>query len=208
MYVPSHFKVTDVAAMHRHIRRNPFAVVAGNVDGEIHLAYVPMVLDEAPAPLGGVRFHLARANPLAKMDEAASLKLSWLGAHAYISPDWYESNAQVPTWNYIAVEATGRAQLLDGDGLHRQIDELAAQEEAALLPKPPWTSANVEARDLEKMLAAIVGFRLPFESLEGKAKLSQNKSAADVAGVITGLQERGDGASVAVAALVQQFFNR
>lgn len=208
MYVPSHFRVSDPAAIHRHIRRNPFATIAGTVGGEVHLAYVPVVLDETPAPWGAARFHLARANPLATLNAAAPLKFSWLGAHAYISPDWYESNAQVPTWNYVAVEATGRAHNLDAAELRRQIDELAAQEEAALLPKPPWTTAKVGAGDVDKMLAAIVGFRVVFETLEGKAKLSQNKSAADVAGVITGLQERGDGASVAVAALVQQHTKR
>jgi transcriptional regulator len=200
--------MSDPAAMHRHIRRNSFAIVAGAIAGDIHIAYVPVVLDETPAPFGAVRFHLARANPLAKMDEGAKLKLSWLGAHAYISPDWYESNAQVPTWNYIAVEATGRAAHLSADELRAQIDELAAQEESALLPKPPWTTGAVAPRDVDKMLAAIVGYRVVFETLEGKAKLSQNKSAADVAGVITGLQERGDGPSVAVAALVQQYSKR
>jgi transcriptional regulator len=208
MYVPSHFSMSDVPAMHRHIRRNAFATVAGAIGGEVHLAYIPVVLDEAPAPLGGVRFHLARANPLAKMDDGAALKLSWLGAHAYVSPDWYESNAQVPTWNYVAVEATGRVRRLDASELRGQIEELAGQEEAALLPKPPWTTQAVDAGQVEKMLSAIVGFQLAFDTLEGKAKLSQNKTAIDVAGVITGLQERGDGASIAVAALVQQFAKR
>jgi transcriptional regulator len=204
MYVPSDFKMTDTAAIRRHIKRNPFAVMAGAISGEVHIAYVPVVLDERPEPFGGARFHLARANPLAKIDEGTTLKLSWLGAHAYVSPDWYESNAQVPTWNYVAVEATGRAGRLSGDELRAQIEELAAQEESALLPKPPWTVGKVEPAQVGKMLAAIAGFRVVFETLEGKAKLSQNKSAADSAGVITGLQERGDGASMAVAALMQR----
>lgn len=208
MYVPSHYRISDVAAIRRQIRRNPFAILAGLVDGDIHLAYVPLVLDDAPEPFGAARFHLARVNPLAKIADGAALKLSWLGAHAYISPDWYEEKAQVPTWNYIAAEATGRAERMDADALRTQIDELAAQEEAALLPKPPWTTANVGPGDIDKMLAAIVGFRVVFETLEGKAKLSQNKSAADLAGVVTGLQERGDGPSVAVAALVQQHIKR
>ena len=110
----------------------------------------------------------------------------------------------MPTWNYVAVEATGRARRLDAGALRTQIEQLAAQEEAALLPKPPWTIGKVDAGQADKMLNAIVGFHLVFETLEGKAKLSQNKSEADIAGVITGLQERGDGASMAVAALMQQ----
>jgi transcriptional regulator len=208
MYIPSHFPMADISAVQRHVRRNPFATIAGMCGGELHFAYVPVVLDVVPAPLGGVRFHLARANPLAKMEDGAALKLSWLGAHAYISPDWYGSNAQVPTWNYVAVEGTGRVRRLDATELRRQIEELSAQEEAALLPKAPWTIAKMEPRQVDKMLTAIAGFQLAFATLEGQAKLSQNKSAADAAGVIGGLQKRGDGASMAVAALMQQLPQR
>lgn len=204
MYTPSFFKMTDVAAIRRHIRRNVFATVAGTVEGDVHFGYVPVVLDDAPEPFGGARFHLARANPLAKLDDGAALKFAWMGAHAYVSPDWYQSNAQVPTWNYVAVEATGRVRHLDQAELRAQIDQLAAQEESALLPKTPWTTGKVEPDYVEKMLAAIVGFHVVFDTLEGKAKLSQNKNAEDAAGVINGLQERGDGASMAVAALMQQ----
>ena len=204
MYVPSYFRMTDVAAIRRHIRRNVFATVAGTLDGEVHFAYVPVVLDDAPEPWGGARFHLARANPLADLDDGLQLTFSWLGAHAYVSPDWYETRAQVPTWNYVAAEATGRVRRLTADELRVQIDELSAQQEAALLPKPPWTTAKVDGEMLEKLLSAIAGFQVVFDTLEGKAKLSQNKSAEDAAGAINGLQERGDGASMALAALMQQ----
>lgn len=204
MYVPSFFRMTELAAIRRHIRRNAFATVAGTLDGAVHFAYVPVVLDDAPEPFGGVRFHLARANPLAALDDGAKLTFSWMGAHAYVSPDWYQSNAQVPTWNYVAVEATGRVRSLGAAELRAQVEQLAAQEESALLPKPPWTTAKVEPDYVDKMLSAIVGFHVVFDTLEGKAKLSQNKDEADAAGVINGLQERGDGASMAVAALMQQ----
>jgi transcriptional regulator len=161
------------------------------------------VLDAAPAPLGGIRFHLARANPLANMEDGASLKLSVMGAHAYVSPDWYASDGLVPTWNYVAVEGTGRVRRLSSAGLKRLLSDLSAQEERALAPKVPWTMARVPAGRLEELLTAIVGFELVFDALEGKTKLSQNRVLADREGAIGGLERRGDAASVATAALMR-----
>ncbi|HMI96020.1 MAG TPA: FMN-binding negative transcriptional regulator [Micropepsaceae bacterium] len=199
MYVPAHFALSDVAALHAFMRSNVFAVFAGNVAGRIQFAYAPLVLDPEPAPLGGVRFHLARANPLADIEEGAELKLSIMGPHAYVSPDWYATPGQVPTWNYIAVEGLGRVRRLSDDGLKQLLFDLAAQEESALAPKPAWTTARVPPERLNVLLNAIVGFRLPFEMLEGKMKLSQNRNPEDRKAAIEGLTMRGDSASVAVA---------
>src|SRR5688500_3571318 len=101
MYVPAHFAWTDIAALHEFLRHNVFATFAGIVCSEVHFAYVPIVLDTEPAPLGAVKFHFARANPLAQLEDGADLQFSVLGAHSYISPNWYESEGQVPTWNYL-----------------------------------------------------------------------------------------------------------
>ena len=199
MYVPAHFALADAAALHDFMRNNSFAVLAGQTAGSIQFAYAPLVFDPAPAPFGGVRFHLARANPLAKIEEGSELKLSIMGPHAYISPDWYATPGQVPTWNYVAVEGLGRVHRLSDEGLKQLLVELAAQEESALAPKPAWTTARVPAKQLDALLNAIVGFQLPFEMLEGKVKLSQNRTFADREGAIEGLTMRGDSASIAVA---------
>jgi transcriptional regulator len=199
MYVPAHFALSDVAAVHEFLRTNVFATIAGQVDGAIQFAYAPLVLDAEPAPLGGVRFHLARANPLAQIQDGAELKFSVMGTHAYVSPDWYASPGLVPTWNYTAVEGAGRVRRLSGAGLRRLLSDLSAQEERALAPKPPWTMARVLPERLEELLTAIVGFELVFDSLEGKAKLSQNRTLADRQGAIDELERRGDEASRAVA---------
>src|ERR1700742_3339716 len=100
MYRPNAFVVDDVAALQAFIRAQPFATLAAVVDGAVQLASAPGVLGAD----GAARFHLARANPVARLAHGAAVRLSFLGAHAYVSPDWYESEGLVPTWNYQAVE--------------------------------------------------------------------------------------------------------
>src|SRR5262245_17536160 len=100
MYNPPHFAISDTAWAHDFIRHNAFATLAAVIDGAVHFAYAPLVLDEEPAPLGSVYFHLARSNPIAGLANGTVVKLSVMGPHAYVSPDWYETPNQVPTWNY------------------------------------------------------------------------------------------------------------
>jgi transcriptional regulator len=208
MYVPAHFAFADTAAIHAFMRLHVFAVIAGETSGRLEFAYAPVVSDPEPAPLGRLRFHLARANPLAEIAEGARIKFSILGPHAYVSPDWYATPGLVPTWNYIAVEGTGRVRRLPESGLRRLLSDLAAQEENALAPKQPWRMARVPPEQLDAMLGAIVGFELPLESLEGKAKLSQNRARQDAEGAIAGLEQRGDAASNAVAAEMRKLYRR
>jgi transcriptional regulator len=208
MYVPAHFAFPDTAAIHAFMRLHVFAVIVGEVAGRMEFAYAPVVLDAEPAPLGRLRFHLARANPLAEIAEGAGIKFSILGPHAYVSPDWYATPGLVPTWNYIAVEGMGRVRRLSESGLRRSLSDLAAQEENALAPKQPWRIARVPPEQLDAMLDAIVGFELPLDSLEGKAKLSQNRARQDAEGAIAGLERRGDAASNAVAVEMRKLYPR
>jgi transcriptional regulator len=204
MYVPDHFAISDVATVHAFLRDNVFATIAGTLGGSIVFAYAPTVFDSRLGSLGGLRFHVARANPLSEIRDSDTLKISVMGAHAYVSPDWYETEGLVPTWNYRAIEGTGPARRLGDLELRRLLAELTAQEESALAPKAPWKMGRVPLERLDALLKAIVGFELTFETLEGKAKLSQNRAEADVLGVIRGLESRGDAASMAVAAVMRK----
>jgi transcriptional regulator len=199
MYVPDHFALSDVTEVHAFLRSNVFATIAGEIGGSISFAYAPIVLDTRPEPLGGIRFHLARANPMAAIADGSRLRVSVMGAHAYVSPDWYASDGLVPTWNYVAVEGMGHVRRLSDAGLKRLLSDLTVQEESLLNPKPPWTLARVPPERLDLMLTAIAGFELVFETLEGKAKLSQNREPSDREGAMKGLEQRGDAASLAVA---------
>lgn len=205
MYIPAHFAMSDATAVHKFLRTHVFAIIAGQIDGTINFAYAPIVLDTNLGPLGAVRFHLARANPLAGIDDGTPLTLSVMGPHAYVSPDWYASEGLVPTWNYVAAEGAGHVRRLAVAELKRFLADLAAQEESILAPKAPWTMDRVPPVRLDGLLHAIVGFELVFETLEGKAKLSQNRADSDVAGAINGLQGRGDAASLAVAAAMRTY---
>jgi transcriptional regulator len=203
MYRPSAFAVDDISVLHDVIRKRVFATLASVVDGRVALAYAPLILDADSGAFGGVRFHLAIGNPLAKLETGARVVISVMTSDAYISPDWYEHPVSVPTWNYIAVEGDGVVQRLSREALCQQVIDVSAQEEAKLLPKPPWVLDKLPPQKTEALLNGIVGFALPFDCLLGKFKLSQNKSPQDIAGVIAGLEARGDAASLAMAKAVR-----
>lgn len=208
MYRPLQYAVDEPAVLHEFIAAHPFATIAVFIEGWVQFAYAPVVLDRSAGPLGGVRFHLARANPLARATDGTGICVSFRGPDAYISPDWYRSPAMVPTWNYIAVEARGVAQVLDQDGLRSLLDDLSAQEEARLAPKQPWTLNKVPEERRRSLMNAITGFSMLFETLRGKFKLSQEKSRSDRDGAVAGLETRGDAASLAIAAMMKRAADR
>lgn len=203
MYNPPHFTISDTAWMHDFIQRNAFATIATVINGDVHLAYAPLVLDREAAPLGTVYFHLARSNPIASLADGAVVKIGIMGPHAYISPDWYDTPNQVPTWNYTAVEGSGRVQRLNEDESITYLTRLSAEQEGYLAPKAPWSSDRLQPGRLKQLLLGIVWYRLPFDTLEGKAKLSQNRTQTDIGNVIAALRECGDDAGTAVAAAMQ-----
>ena len=181
------FRIEDEAALLAHLAVHPFATIAAAPGGVLKIAHAPVL---APRMDGAVvlDFHLSRGNALsAALAEGFAAVAVSLAADAYVSPDWYESADQVPTWNYVSVEAEGPVAMLDEAGLVALLDDLSAQEEANLLPKPPWTRRKMSPGRFEAMTRAIVGARMTVERLQGVTKLSQNKSEADRAGVIAAL---------------------
>lgn len=187
MHPAAGFKVEDQARLLDHLARHPFATLAAAPDGRPRAAHVPLVVRRLQTGLA-IDFHVSRGNALAAFLEVGFRGLAVsLGPDAYISPDWYEGPDQVPTWNYLSVEAEGPVAALDETGLIALLDALSAQEEARLLPKRPWTRAKMAPGTFERMLRGIIGARLTVERLEGTFKLSQNKGQADRAGVIAAL---------------------
>ena len=124
------------------------------------------------------------------------------GPDAYVSPDWYAGADQVPTWNYLSVEAEGPVRILDRVETTALLDDLAAHFEAGLAPKPPWTRAKMTPARFEAMLGAIVGYEMRLERLTGISKLSQNKPADEIARVARRLAERADEGSRRIAKLM------
>ncbi len=189
MYIPSHSEQTNRETLFEVIREFSFATVVTH-DGQAPFAsHVPIVLDDAaetPRLLG----HIARANPQWKQFGDDDVLVIFEGPHAYVSPSWYESEQAVPTWNYVAVHAYGRARIIDGDELTNLVDRTVANYESGRAT--PWKNELPE--DFRAgLLEAIVGFEIPIDRLEGKFKLGQSRPEADARGAISGLRESGDG---------------
>jgi transcriptional regulator len=162
----------------------------------------------APVLLAGdaLRFHLSVANPLAQAIAAGAQTLAViLGEDAYVSPDWYGLEGQVPTWNYVSVEIEGPARVLDRDETTGLLDDLSARYEAVLAPKPPWTRDKLDPARWEALLRGIVGFEMSVERLEGITKLGQNKSTAAMAAVAEALAAQDDEGAQRIAARMVRF---
>jgi transcriptional regulator len=187
MHPAQGFRVDDQAALLAQLERQPLMTVAAAPDGRVRIAHAPAIARRLETGLA-LDFHLSRSNALTPfLAEGFRATLVSLGPEAYVSPDWYEAADQVPTWNYVTVEAEGPCVALDETGLIALLDALSAQEEGKLLPKRPWTRAKMAPGTFDRMCRAIIGVRLTVERLEGTFKLSQNKGDADRAGVVQGL---------------------
>lgn len=204
MYTPKHFEEKDLVAAHAVMAANSFALVCVSDQGGIDAAHVPVVLDPNVGEFGELHFHVAKQNTIWQaFDGQREARVIFSGPHAYISADWYDSENLVPTWNYIAVHAMGVPSVISEDQNAALLDTLAAQEEAHLAPKPPWTTAKMDSDLHKRMLGGIVGLSMPIGTLEAKAKLSQNRPDKDKTGVIRGLRQRGGDMEQAIASLME-----
>ncbi len=199
MYTPPMFK-PDRAASLAFAEARGFGTVCA-WDGTKPIASsLPFYLDCADDGTPLAAFHVARHNALAGLADGTS---SWLmavnGADAYISPDWYASPDQVPTWLYQAVHLTGTVRKQSDDELGRHLDALSAKFENWLAPKPPWLSSKMTAGRLDAMKKAIVGLVMTVEAVEGSFKLNQHKSDVDHAAVTDALTSQNDAAARVIA---------
>ena len=205
MYLPKHFEVTDAAALHDLVRRHPLAAWATVADGLPVVNHVPFRLDATRGELGTLVGHVARANPVWRTP--APSVLAFQAADGYVSPNGYPAKREhgkvVPTWNYAVAHAHGTPRIVDErDALLAIVTRLTTVHEAAQ-PRP-WAVGDAPADYIEQMLRAIVGIEIPVQRWEGKFKLSQNRSAADVAGVVAGLRQQRPTGGEALAAWMQE----
>ncbi len=204
MYRPPAFDIDDKSALFRVMRANSFALLV-TAGGGLIASHIPLFLDtdgDAPGRLFG---HLARANDQWKgFDGAGEAMAVFQGPHAYVSPSWYASEIMVPTWNYVAVHAYGRPRVVDDAARIRgHLENLVGTYESPATG--PWSMARLPDDYVARMIKGIVAFEMPIERLEGKFKLSQNRSAADRQGAIEGLENSGDAVAGEVAKLMREY---
>ena len=195
MYVPPAFAETDTAVLHQAIRYAGLAnLVTLGPDGLVATP-LPLMLDAEAGPFGTLYGHLARANPQWRHVAEQDALAIFMGPDAYISPSWYETKRQtgkvVPTWNYVAVHATGPVTFFeDAEELLDVVTRLTDLHEAARPQR--WLVSDAPPEFIRAQLKGIVGLRLEIRELQGKRKLSQNRSDADRAGVAAGLRADGE----------------
>jgi len=207
LYVPAPFQLDEPEAIARLIEGYEFALLVTAADGRPSATHLPFLYDRDRGARGTLLAHMARANPqwqgfarLAAQDGEALVVFS--GPHAYVSPGWYAGGPAVPTWNYAAVHAYGRPEVIAEPARVRAlIERLVAHHEAPRAA--PWRLASQDESYLEKMLRGIVAFEIPVERIEAKAKMSQNRSAEDRAGVIEALAGEAGADAAAVAAMMR-----
>lgn len=199
MYVPPAFAETDTAKLQEFMRRHSFALLTSHGVGGLFASHLPLLFDAEVGPHGHLLGHMARANPQWR-EARGEVMAVFSGPHAYVSPSWYEEGGTVPTWNYVAVHAYGAFHPVeDRDGL---LDILRRSVTAYESPRPePW-AFDESAPHVEKMLKAIVGFRIEITRLEGKWKLSQNHPEERRRKVVRALADRPDLDSKAIADLM------
>lgn len=179
-------------------RDRGFGVLA--VDGPL-LAHIPFVVTEDSQK---VELHLMRSNPIARVKPDPQAVIAVSGPDAYVSPDWYDTLDQVPTWNYVAVHLRGRLERLPDQALRPLLDRLSLEFESRMAPKQPWQSNKMTPDALERMLRMIVPFQLHIEDIQGTWKLGQNKPKQARNGAAAGIDSFGIGSNVHnIAALMR-----
>jgi transcriptional regulator len=205
MYVPPAFREDDPAALHAAIREARLAnLVTATAEGLVATP-LPLFLAAEEGPHGTLYGHLARANPQWRLPATGEALALFMGPDAYVSPSWYPSKQEhhrvVPTWNYVAIHAQGPAEFFEDPArLLAVVSRLTEEQER---PRAmPWAVADAPEDFIRAQLRGIVGLRMPITRIEGKRKMSQNRSAADRAGVAAGLGASDRSGDRAVASLI------
>lgn len=195
MYTPAQFKVSDLPTLHADMQRWNFAtLITPDAKDGPQVTHLPLLLDRGRGRFGVLAGHMARANPHWKAFGGSRESLAiFQGPHGYISPRWYVSETAVPTWNYVAVHASGEPRLVEGtEAMVAHLNALIRYHEGT--GTESWRPDGLPADTFAALLKGIVCFEMPIARIEGKAKLGQNRSQDDVLGAIRGLQA-SDGAA-------------
>jgi transcriptional regulator len=206
VYIPKHFDEPRADVLHALMRARPLSTLVTLTAHGLEANHIPLLIDPQPAPFGTLRGHVARGNAMWKEFNAGIDVLAvFSGPDAYITPSWYPGKKVdgkvVPTWNYAVAHAKGTLQIHDDPAwLRAHLEQLVATNEAAF--PAPWKVSDAPDDFIDKMVSAVVGIEIPIRSLQGKWKMSQNRTPADREAVANGLREQGGEEKGDVASLV------
>ena len=203
MYIPKAFREDDMSTLHTLMHEYSFATLITLHEGVPFATHLPFILDAQRGPNGTLLAHMARANQQwHDFKSSQEVLVIFQGPHAYISPSWYEVELSVPTWNYAVVHAYGLPRFIEDQGeLYELLKALIQTHEAHF--ERPWPFKLPDVY-LQKMMRGIVGFEIQITRLEGKFKLSQNRSEVERENVIAALQETSDMLNRDVAELMNR----
>lgn len=187
MYIPEQFREDDTAVLQAFIREHSFGVLVTRGEDAPFATHLPFLFDAGRGEYGMLMAHMARANPQwREFAGGREALVIFAGPHAYVSPSWYDVALSVPTWNYAAVHAYGVPRIIeDSQLLYEQLKSLIETHEAQFAH--PW-AFDLPQDYIEKMMRGVVGFTLEITRLEGKFKMSQNRTPAEREKVIAALQ--------------------
>ena len=195
----------DLPEIHAAIRATRLATLVTMAPDGLIATPLPVMLDETEGEFGTLHAHVAKANPQWRSGAGQEALVMFMGPEAYVTPAWYATKQRdgkvVPTWNYVAVHAYGPVEFFeDADRLLAVVTRLTNQHEQS---RPhPWAVSDAPAGFIQSQLKGIVGVRIPITRIEGKQKMSQNRTPEDRAGVKAGLADSRSPADQEVATLI------
>jgi transcriptional regulator len=207
MYIPRANKEERVSVLHNLMEDQPFASLITMGSSGLFASHIPMVLEQNGA-MGQLRGHISRANTQWRDYTPAVEALAiFSGPQHYITPNWYlekrETGKVVPTWNYVVVHAYGYLKVIEnGEWLMTHLASLTNIHEAD--SPVPWKIGDAPGDYIAALTKGIVGLEMTIERLEGKWKVSQNRSEQDRDGVAKGLAELNTAESLEMMALVER----
>lgn len=203
MYTPKPYQNNDQAELHACMRQWSFATLITHGASGSQATHLPFLVDADGGPHGTLTTHLARANPqLADLMAGSPALVIFQGPHAFISPSWYENQRTFPTWNYAAIHARGMPDCIEDAGLVREVLDRTVR----VYDEPlggSWRFGDMPEELILPRLKAIVAVRIPIDTLEGKFKFNQDKSAGDRLGVIEALEASSKPDDHAVARMMR-----
>ena len=204
MYTPKQFEMNDPAELSAFMQHYNFAALVTSHEGNLTATHLPFMLDSSRGEHGTLIAHLARPNPQWKtFEHGQDALVIFTGPHAYVSPSWYEKpQVNVPTWNYTAVHAYGVPRVVeDSELIYVMLDQLVKAHEVGY--EQPWPMQSAEEH-VRRLIGGIVGFEMTITRIEGKYKLSQNRSEADQYHVVEHLSQSSDTLSLDTAKLMRE----